>query len=620
VITEGSMKIVFLGAGGRRPGLWCASDQAEVRCVLELPVGHSVYAIDANAQTGAVAVGTRRGDVEVLTWQSGDVGHGEPSRRTLYQGAPVLAVCLVGQGRLAVADTWGRCLLWRYAEEGLPVELPGADGRVCALLHLGEDRMAGLTEEGNLLLWDVGRLGLCSVTEGPAPARKSALVRLLKWPDREAIVYPAEEGHVACFSIAEERSRSWPAHRGDCYAMVVEGDCLLTVGRADGLVKSWSEPDRQAQDLCRCGEGIIAAQRIGLEDELLLVDGNGLAGLYVQDQQVMHITRSLAGAMFRSVAGPSESQCQAFVRQQRHAQAQELCGQIQARMGQGGTGGVEDLHHKLVDLGFDRVSWALRAQHAAQEQDVIGELDARRTLAGLLEGSDARSAGSLERFAELLVLTWRLQEAIAVFERMRAGGAETPISEWLSQGAELMAGSQWVVQAEGSIETLVEAADVMERPFRGRWLWEASDALVFPQSGLTAQALADKYEQVRGEKGLDDLPHARASRFWWIEREGIHERDIVSLQSPQAQAATQYQLGIRLDAQDHQCLLTPCVILDAGTGQEPGDWRRHNRHIRRLCAQLTCADSHGLWPSRIQKTVKLAMRRLRTSSLWPWRR
>ena len=52
----------FLGSGGSVPGVWAIDEEtAGLRQVLELPEGHSVYALDFDSASATLAAGCRGG-------------------------------------------------------------------------------------------------------------------------------------------------------------------------------------------------------------------------------------------------------------------------------------------------------------------------------------------------------------------------------------------------------------------------------------------------------------------------------------------------------------------------------------------------------------------------------
>ena len=224
---------LLLGRGGQQPGIdRLPPNETDVMRLLELPPGCSVYAVDADATGTTIAAGSRAGTIHFL--------HGENSV-CLEQGAPVLAVCLLDGLRLASTDTLGRCFLWQPLKDRQhPRSMATEGGRICSLLGLPDGRLLGLSSEGRLLWWDTRTGEMVQSLDCPAPPEKLALVRLLRWPDRNIIVYPAIGGQVALCILEKHRIRTWDAHEGDCcYAAFFAGASLCTIGRADGLMRVW---------------------------------------------------------------------------------------------------------------------------------------------------------------------------------------------------------------------------------------------------------------------------------------------------------------------------------------------------------------------------------------------
>jgi len=108
-LTEGNM---FLGAGGRTPRVdILGDDAAQVETLLELPEGHSAYAIDVSPDGTSIAVGTKEGDLYIVSFADDSDRAQDQYVAKLIQGAPILSACFVDNTQVAVSDVAGRCLL-----------------------------------------------------------------------------------------------------------------------------------------------------------------------------------------------------------------------------------------------------------------------------------------------------------------------------------------------------------------------------------------------------------------------------------------------------------------------------------------------------------------------------
>ncbi|NVB40592.1 hypothetical protein G6O69_22320 [Pseudenhygromyxa sp. WMMC2535] len=186
-----------------------------------------------------------------------------------HQGA-VMAVCAVGEGKLASAGADGTVRLWKVETgEAVGEPLRGHQGRVWAVCAVGEGKLASAGEDGTVRLWKVetgeavgeplrGHKGavlvVCAVGEGKlASAGSDGTVRLWKVETSEAVGEPLR------------------GHEGAVRAVCEVGEGKLAFGDSDGTVRLWNvetgkavgEPLRGHQGpvraVCAVGEGKLAS-------------------------------------------------------------------------------------------------------------------------------------------------------------------------------------------------------------------------------------------------------------------------------------------------------------------------------------------------------------------------
>lgn len=617
------LSTALLGGGGSAAGLWLISDRSWApRNILRLPPGHSVYAVDVDVEAGLIAAGTRSGRIVLIPW-SGDDGGDEPSDpRSLYQGAPVLSVCLLGRSRLAAADAAGRCLLWPLGgDPPVPLILAGNGKPVCSLVRLSEDRLAGLSAGGKLLVWDLAASELADAVDVPAPPAKLALVRMTHWPAHEVLAFPARGGGLVLVDPASMATHVVEAHEDSFYAVISEGEQLHTMGTRDGLWKTWEGLPCTLQRQRQCPEGVVSAQGVeGADSTLLIVREDGSAAVFAGGTDGLELLQRLPGDSFRVAAGPSWAARAAWRRRQRELQAGQLRSEIVASIESGDLEGTDPLFGRLKALGFLALSLALRARCAETRGDILSELRVRRLLAGMLDHDDPRAAYSLKRFAELLIATWQLPPARRIYAELQAAGAVEEVPNWLTCAADVLSAEGWIAAPAMPLMPLIEAADVMERPFRGRWLLESSPPIVFPEANTSARAVAAKYEQVKAERELGGMPRAREENVWWVSPRQVHRASVVVFPPTDDQSPGLQMPAIRVLRRDLQCVVLPCVLFDAGWPNQDDPLAAHNGHnraLRRALVGRPGAEHAASWPRKLQQTVKLALRRLRTEALAP---
>jgi len=391
---------------------------------------------------------------------------------------------------------------------------------------------------------------------------------------------------------------------------MLEDDRLHTVGTNDGLLKTWLTADRPLPDCYRAPHGIVSGDLTADGSrQMLLVNARGEASIHAIDSGMLRAVGRLDGNHYRTVTGPSSHASPAADEERRMASARQLEARIQEKLGAGESEGIEDLHRQLADLGFEPLSLALRADQAAQAEDLIGELSIRRRLAQTLPANDSRGVASLERYAMVLEKTWRIISAWKVRATNGHDKSDTDTLDWLSRAAAILAGEEWVVNPDLPISLLIEAATVMGQPFVGRWALKVSEPLSFHEGGLTARTLAAKYEQIKSEDNGSGLPVARAQTLWWIERATVDGIEAIVFEDSSAQGDVGPRPAVQLLSRADEGAVVPFVLFDAGPRGADRSWEDHNR--RALSAyERAERDVIHVCSHKLQRALTFALQRL----------
>ncbi|MDM8008449.1 MAG: hypothetical protein QUV05_20110 [Phycisphaerae bacterium] len=584
-----------------------------------LPACHSVYALDVDSERRIVVAGTRAGTIEIVE-VSDDCPVGEPRRmRRLVQGAPVLSVCLVGNSILASTDTAGRCFTWQLSDDtAAPTVCENNGSIVCSVLPADQNRIVGLSACGMLLWWNAESGTLLRSLAVPEPPSRLAFVRLRSWPTQNALVYPAAGGALVVCKADGSGVDIVSAHEGEFYVIVADDGAIRTIGAADGLLKTWTDMAAAANSPCRCPRGIVSGDILSDgSSRLLLVNEAGEAVICAQDGDVLRPQHRLEGNYYRAAHGPPPLVRSTLDQQRRSDRAERLIVDARERLEARPPQDIEDLLGELTDLGFEYAALAIQAQRAAQQEDVFGELYARRELAQTLPLDDPRCVSSLRCLALILERTWCLSEAQAIHARIEP--TDTTASSWLARASEILAGDGWIAESVHPIPLLIEVATVVGRPFTGFWLVERAEQIPFSEGTLTGEALAGKYEQVKAEKGSADLPIAKARKIWWLSERRARQVDVVTLENPGGSAGPQARPAVWILSEGLQSALVPLVLFDAGRASADGSWREHNSQVRSIYEQLSEQSVASEWPRRLHQTLNLAVQRLRNHAQWRWR-
>ena len=607
---------LVMGAGGVSPGLWSpGSGDEPAQCLVKHLPGHSVYALDLDVENERIALGDRAGQIRIcFGWRPSTIP--ESSRIvTLAQAVPVLSVCFTGSNGLAASDTASRCLYWNPLEvEAVPRAVETGKDCICSLLRLDADHMASLSARGEIRFWDPPLEQCMKILEGPPPPARLALVELVHWPARNMILYPTADGALAACDLRDPAIQVFDVHQGEFQVCIVDGERLYTIGKEDGLLKTWSKPGRTGEKTRPAPTGIVAGDiRADDPDEFLLIHRTGEAAFYTLDSGGLHRIRRLPGIHFRTVRGPSTSARQDFEKHQRLTACRRLREQILEGIDTGQTEGLEKLYAEMTALGFEPVSQALRAHQAELEEDVVEEIRARQRLARIMKAQDQES---LHRHATLLVATWQLAEAKEIFAGMNGRGAIAP--DWLSPAMTAVAGEDWVIEASLSMPVLIEAATVLNRSFNGHWAVHLSPSAPFPEGTLTAADLVIRYEEERNE--LESLPVAQARSFWWCSESSVREVETVVFTPAPHQPKAGLRWVIQIRNHGVQSSFQPAVLFDAGPRRPDQCPETHNREVLAAWQRISLEDEFHQWPGALHRAVSHALRRLRTRARNAWSR
>ena len=607
---------LLLGTGGPEPGLWTfGSDTVQVESLVGLPSGRSVYAVDINAAGDLLAIGDRLGGIEVRSWlQAADQGR-LSDVASLNQGAPILSVCLLDGRRLAVADVAGRCLLWQLSDPMAPPTYLKVDGAViCSLVRLGQGQMLGLSADGRLLLWSMPDGGLIGTIPGPRPPRQLSLVRLCPWPALGAVVYPAADGSLMACPFDEPSPKGRPAHDGAFYACIAVGDQLYSIGSHDGRLKVWQADGRKPIAEYAVTPGIVSGQIVPDDSgRLLLVDRRGTAGTYGIGSGSVGLLRRLGGTGHRTVFGPGPEGRELLARHRRMDECEQLHANILRQVEAGQSEGIEDLHCRLVDLGAEDISLALRVRQAVQEGNIVAEIHARRHLATVMP---QQGPASLRRYADILARTWQLAEARAVYSRLPDDQGHGAMLDRLAEAIEIMSGDNWIVKTDMPVEALIGAATAMDRPFEGRWLLGTAEPIALARDGVSAERLVAEYQEVNAQDEPSDLPPGRVETLWWLSDNSARETETVVFGDRAGGTCADLTYAIEIRPDGPQAILIPSVLFDAGPRRpdEPAGLR--NRRLLDCHERITLGRSIEVWPSALRSTVCSAIRQLRSRARW----
>ncbi|KPL24978.1 MAG: hypothetical protein AMJ75_02255 [Phycisphaerae bacterium SM1_79] len=614
---------LFLGLGGEKPGVAIYDPNLHLlRRVLSLPAGRSVYAIGISDDGRLLAAGTSSGEMYrlVLEPAAGEYRY-KTELLTSSVSAPVLSVCFPDEGTFAVSDIAARCLLLG-AGQTEPDRLPTGNRIICALFRLDDGHLAGLSTSGDLLIWNRMESEIIQIVEAPSPpVRLTALVKPVYWSEADRWVWPSRSGVIVFYSWSRNEVRAISAHAGDVYAILAYKNELLTMG-IDGSVKFWHAGADEPVGGCR-GPGQVISAALWADRQsrnLVLINREGKAGIYSWADDEIEFTEWLNGDNFRCAVGPDMQKVESGLRRQKAMRARELSVQIKDRIARRQMGSeLDSRHQQLVQLGYEHVSWALRAEESKFNNDIVSELQCYGKLFELLSETDERIEGSLLRFADLLETLWQPEKAHAIFRHLAQRHADNndyvESMARVSRYMRILEGSKYIIETDIPLPSLVGAATVLKKAFTGRFVVKNVEAPIHCGVIISADELVKKYVEISGTKPQQQLPKAEQVELWWLSNRTIEQVTTVIFAADESGYFSFLEVGVKfLNAANLQTVLVPVVIFKADKkANNEVSIEQHNRAILRQLQPIDNGDaSFNGWLRMVYANVRDSVRQLIT--------
>ena len=605
---------VFLGLGGQRPGvMMLRPDSEDTQRLIGLPIGQSVYALDVHAGTGRIAYGTRTGTVQAAPC-SIDRQNGQPPSRWA-QGAPLLAVCWVGDSLLCSADTRGGCLLWNASDPNDPERLETEGKVICSLASWPNGQLAGLSGDGYLLFWSVSSRRLLRCVQGAVPPRKLALVTLVAWPRPGSLIYPTEDGRLCTLSHEASCCQYVDAHQGSFYVIVPVRDGLLSVGQEDRMVRLWDRlPGKPVWEaMLPWPRPVVSGWPMGYQaGSLLLIDREGTATVFDYADGAVGFVRQLPGTNYRTAVGMSWVELKRRYDARRATRINQLQTQAKEAIEHGRTENLETMANEMASLGFKRVSLGLRTQQARLENRWLDELHVRIELMELLGNGD-KAPESIRQHVLLLKRLWQLAEAWSIccqYPGLDDGDA------WLRQAVEALAQDHSVVEPDVPLKLVVGAASVLAKPLSGTWVIMSSAPMNLPPT-CPLEAFLEKYQNVReSSAGSHAVPAATCQTVPWIARDRIEQVILIDLDSSLNATGGHLHTALRFEQGNGLGSLKPVLLLAAGGRNPDTTALAHNDALLSVLDIAGTPQAASAQQLEAQRLVTETVRRLWTESLW----
>jgi hypothetical protein len=304
--------------------------------------------------------------------------------------------------------------------------------------------------------------------------------------------------------------------------------------------------------------------------------------------------------------------------EKRKEEVTQLVNEIQLNFGRDTGNEIEQLHLRLVELGYEHVSLSLRAEGAKQTGDIVEALKRYSSLMALLPRNDPRSCVSMERYAVLLMEGWQIAEAEAVCSRILKINPNHPVHlhmKDLQQVAELVEKENWVIEPDVPIHRIIESATVIKKRFSGRYVIKKRSAQSCSQTRLEPEAVIEKYGLIKKEPNNQKLPAATIETLWWISRKENSQGTMITFGTGSTNTIRGLQFAVQVLYADLDTIVVPVVLFDWRDADTDGDPEKENAKASSALAAILNKPVANSYLAALHKAVNEALSRLVTENI-----
>ena len=598
--------LVLLGSGGSRPRIDIICPDGRKEILIELGDGHSVYTMDISPSGDTFALGTKSGLVVIFPFpyfKRKDELITEPV--SLFQGSPVLSVCWFDDKKVVTSDLSGRVFLWDIKKEREPKLLKSNHSVVCSLTRLDHERIAGICSNGRLFVWEVSSSEPIQSLDLIPPPSKCALVQLQYCEQLNTLYYPGTNGKLVLCNLNEGEKRILLAHEGDLYACFTHQEYFFTIGRFDERLKMWIEGnDRNELDF-HAPKGVIGAALYTEHPlQVVLLTEDGKASVHHLGEEGLKPVEIIGNSDFRKVlyfnpqSGDGKS---------RSEMIHDLVEQIEIVTKKGNQEELQVLHNRLVDMGYEHVSLAIKTEQAVREEEYLEALRFCHRLISLIPLEDPRVCVQLARYAFLLAKFWRIQDAKVICKRI-SNIDPTAVFPSLMDIPSIPfdpCEKNIIIEPDIDIEQIIEATEILECTFSGNYVVKKLDSLLSEKARITAKEITEKYNAHIEEETYESYPIAKYERVNWISREGWEKTEMIFFEGNK-DSDRGIGLSFRIAGAENRTLIIPVILF---RWPASGDFTNSHRDAKRTLktARNTSTVSHQL-DSVFRTTINIVRR------------
>jgi hypothetical protein len=577
---------ILWGQGGNRPGVHIYDvDTRQTNHECSLPAGQSVYSLDMSPDGSRLAVGTKSNLLYHVRCFQQNEENGQIEFSKIVQGYAVLSICFWDSDRVVAADVSGRCLLWHLEDTQHPRELPTGCSTVYSLFRLTDGSLAGLALDGKLLTWKWPARRIARKVDISLAPEHSALVKPVYWASSGAWAWPGRNGIIMLWPDNSDEVSIIEAHSCDVYAVSVCGDRLVTVGRKDGKLKIWNCSETEPSQQYTAPLGVIAATAwTDPEPNFILADDRGSAGLYTVNAAALCFVQGLQGRDFRVFFGPDQACLELAASRRRTRRAQDVADEIRRIHRDQEPIDAKELHDELVQLGYEHVSFELRAEAARQRDDLISELKYSKQVAELISYEEPGAEEFLLRYMELLELLWQHVIAHRLGEQLVERYPHDELIESvrrLQSYTECLNAGGFVIESDVSLNVLTRTAEIMGTPSCGRYNIARHDPIHTDVSDLAPSDLIGEYDRLCAGYRDVSLPQAKQVKVSWLSATEIEHVDMVVFDGARSSPVPGLEFALKIYDAGLQTILVPVALFNTDSAREIASseyiskWQQH---------------------------------------------
>jgi len=162
--------------------------------------------------------------------------------------------------------------------------------------------------------------------------------------------------------------------------------------------------------------------------------------------------------------------------------------------------------------------------------------------------------------------------------------------------------------------TIVRAASVLGKRFRGRWLIRMLKPVPFQHGRVSADMIAGRYDKVRTERAGLSLPPAKTAALHWVSRDRVRQVETVTIGRSLDETHDGQQIAVQVLYDGIQPMIVPAVLLDASPSDTDGPPDEHYDRVLMVLGRMEQSDLAGSWQRRVLHFVLQAVRRLLTEA------